>query len=239
LDLSFTSWNAKIDAHTIGNSGFENSHVELANLWSTNSSTSAGGTPSNNYIDIDTTWNSILRQAPAATGTTGKDLMIASGSGTLLGDNGNDVLVASGAGNTLNGGAGNDLLLGGSGSDTLIGGSGNDIVAGGAGPDTFKFAELGTANIDTIADYNFAEGDKIDVSALLDSVFGSGALESNYIHLTSSLTNPADLVLQVDTGGTGDFTGGTHDVVTLVGINTVGADPIRVFFAGHDYLLTA
>ena len=95
---------------------------------------------------------------------------------------------------------------------------------------------MGAANIDTIADYNFAQGDKIDVSALLDSVFGSGALESNYIHLTSSLTNPADLVLQVDTGGTGDFTGGTHDVATLIGINTVGADPVRGLLCRSRFL---
>ena len=231
LDLSFTTWNAEVAAHTTGNTGFETSHIELANLWSTDNSTSAGGTPTSNYINIDTTWNSVLGQTPTATSTSGSDLMIASAAGTVSGGNGSDVLVAAPAGNTLDGGPGNDFLLGGVGNDVLIGGTGNDVLAGGAGADTFKFAELGSANSDIVVDYNFTEGDRIDLSGLLDATGINDGNMSSYLHLLEVGSN---IVVQVDTTGSGNFTGGTHDVATLVGIATAGnTDPVHVYFSGH------
>ncbi|MDJ0572078.1 MAG: calcium-binding protein [Pleurocapsa sp. MO_192.B19] len=58
---------------------------------------------------------------------------------------------------------GNDSLTGGSGNDLLEGGNGNDTLMGGEGADTFV---LGFDGIDTIADFNFAEGDTIQISAM-------------------------------------------------------------------------
>jgi hypothetical protein len=107
------------------------------------------------------------------------------------------------------------------------------VLAGGAGTDTFKFAAMGSANVDTVVDYNFIVGDQIDLSDLLDATGINDGNISSYIHLTQIGSN---IIIQVDTAGTGTFTGGSHDVATLVGIGTTGAtDPVRVHFSGHDH----
>jgi len=64
----------------------------------------------------------------------------------------------------LTGGCGIDFLVGGDGNDILVGGLGNDVLSGGQGADTFTVntGETGAGNADTIVDYNFAEGDKLD-----------------------------------------------------------------------------
>ena len=59
------------------------------------------------------------------------------------------------------GGEGNDSLTGGSGDDLLKGGNGDNLLKGGSGADIFV---VGFDGIDTIADFNFAEGDKIQLS---------------------------------------------------------------------------
>ena len=60
---------------------------------------------------------------------------------------------------------GDDLLHGGSGRDTLIGGAGADTFIF----DTVALTDAGAGILDLIADYNFSEGDVIDLSALLGS----------------------------------------------------------------------
>ena len=132
---------------------------------------------------------------------------------------------------------GNDTLVGDTGDDTLSGGAGNDVLTGRAGADTFKFAEMGSANSDIVTDYNYAEGDRIDLSGLLDGTGINDGNMSSYLHLLESESN---IVVQVDTIGSGNFTSGTHDVATLVGIATSGnTDPVRVFFSGHDHGLVS
>lgn len=98
----------------------------------------------------------------------------------LFGGSGNDFLDGSiggdrlegGAGNdTLAGGAGNDALFGGLGNDRLVGGTGKDQLAGGLGADQFVFTNpldsgAGPAGRDAITDFNRAQGDKIDLSAI-------------------------------------------------------------------------
>lgn len=74
-------------------------------------------------------------------------------------------------GNTLDGLAGNDRLNGQAGSDRLIGGTGRDRLTGGADADTFVFAEAGSANRDTILDYQ-AGIDRIELSG---TAFGLAA----------------------------------------------------------------
>ncbi len=81
------------------------------------------------------------------------------------GGDGNDILDASHTYTDITalGGAGNDSLTGGSGNDLITGGDGNDTLVGGFGADTFV---VGFNGIDTIADFNFSEGDIIQVSTL-------------------------------------------------------------------------
>ena len=47
----------------------------------------------------------------------------------------------------------------------FVGSDNDDVLIGGTGADTFKFAELGSTDRDTIADYEFAAGHQVDLSA--------------------------------------------------------------------------
>ncbi|ENO7534253.1 retention module-containing protein [Morganella morganii] len=148
------------------------------------------------------------------------------GSDILNGGAGNDILYGQGGNDTLNGGAGNDKLyggdgndslLGGDGDDILIGGKGNDVLTGGKGADTFKWQE-GDFGHDIVKDFNPKEGDKLDLSGLLNELNGTADI-SHYIR--TSIVNSSQ-VIEVSTKGefTGDHAvkGGTVDVsITLEG----------------------
>lgn len=88
----------------------------------------------------------------------------------LVGGDGNDYLLAYDNYDILVGEAGNDTLDGGAGDDFLNGGSGSDTLTGGAGADKFVFSSP-FDGIDSITDFTYLEGDKIEVSA---SGFGIG-----------------------------------------------------------------
>jgi hypothetical protein len=113
---------------------------------------------------------------------SGQTLLGGYGSDVILGKGGDDLLYG-GTGSTqgewfnpaiaslysndgddvLSGGTGNDRLLGETGNDFLAGDAGNDLLTGGAGADTFVFKAAGQG-IDTITDWQFSEGDKIQIS---------------------------------------------------------------------------
>jgi hypothetical protein len=106
---------------------------------------------------------------------TGSFTITAQNSPTLDGSDSVDALALAGGpdDNMLIGGDGDDILSGGDGDDTLIGGAGNDILdggrgddilTGGAGADTFIVGQ----GDDTILDYSKFEGDKVDISHVLD-----------------------------------------------------------------------
>jgi len=79
-----------------------------------------------------------------------------------IGDSGNNTIRGNAGNNHLYGGAGRDKLFGGLGDDMLSGGLGKDILTGGQGADTFVFdSALGKGNVDKIADFKHAQGDKI------------------------------------------------------------------------------
>jgi Ca2+-binding RTX toxin-like protein len=88
---------------------------------------------------------------------------------TLHGGDGKDVLYGGGGGDQLWGDAGVDILYGEGGDDTLHGGADADKLYGGVGADTFVFQTTGessSAAKDRIFDFNAAEGDVIDLSAI-------------------------------------------------------------------------
>jgi Ca2+-binding RTX toxin-like protein len=58
-----------------------------------------------------------------------------------------------------------DSIVGRGGNDILTGGAGDDTLTGGAGVDTFKTGE----GNDNITDYSKASGDKVDISAVLNT----------------------------------------------------------------------
>ena len=135
------------------------------------------------------------------------------------------------------GGTGNDTIVGGKGDDVITGGLGNDTLTGGLGADRFVFAEMGTANKDTILDYSASQGDTIDLTALLGSNTGvTNANINNYVHLAQSGN---DITVQVDTAGGGNFSGGAHDVVTLHGYGTSGNDIVNIVFQNAQHQMVA
>jgi Ca2+-binding RTX toxin-like protein len=55
---------------------------------------------------------------------------------------------------TLVGGSGNDTIFGNSGNDWIEGRGGNDQLSGGSGQDSYVFRESGSANADTLANFD-------------------------------------------------------------------------------------
>ncbi|WP_437882588.1 calcium-binding protein [Pseudomonas sp. LRF_L74] len=88
----------------------------------------------------------------------------------LIGSDYDDNLAGNAVANILKGGAGNDVLNGREGDDVLDGGAGSDSLTGGSGADRFVFGKLEDMGLgdlaDLIRDFNAAEGDRIDLSAL-------------------------------------------------------------------------
>jgi Ca2+-binding RTX toxin-like protein len=117
-------------------------------------------------------------------GSDGDDTLQGSfGNDLLNGGSGNDILNGSHDNDTLAGSDGNDTLQGGFGNDLLHGGFGIDALTGGNGADTFYFGEFVRQQIDSITDFKYLEGDKIQVEAV---AFGIGVGESNRFTFNSS-----------------------------------------------------
>ncbi|MFK8333315.1 immunoglobulin-like domain-containing protein, partial [Pseudomonas sp. BJa5] len=180
------------------------------------------------------------------------------GADTLLGGDGNDILFGQGGDDYLDGGKGNDILLGGAGIDTLIGGEGNDtliggegidtllggegndilmggkgddILTGGSGADTFVW-KAGDTGKDVIKDFKPAEGDRLDLSDLLQGEKASTI--DNFLKIT---TVNGESTLQVSSEGKLNSAGGLANAdvtIKLEGVNwsnttinslVTGADP--------------
>ncbi|MBW3808361.1 retention module-containing protein [Aeromonas hydrophila] len=106
-------------------------------------------------------------------GGAGNDILFGgAGNDTLYGESGNDTLYGGSGNDTLYGGSGDDTLSGGLGNDILVGGLGNDILKGDGGADTFTWLQgdtaAGSVAKDYVVDFSKAEGDKLDLSDLLD-----------------------------------------------------------------------
>ncbi|QVN02020.1 retention module-containing protein [Pseudomonas rhodesiae] len=149
------------------------------------------------------------------------------GGDTLIGNAGNDILFGQGGNDTLSGGAGNDIL---------VGGKGNDILTGGAGADTFVWLKGDTntnGGFDRITDFKHGEGDKLDLSDLLQGNNDNNL--SKYLQLTTDASGNSTLSVS----STGSFTasgGGTADVTIKVdGANWgAGSSAINNLIAGGD-----
>ncbi|WP_419827856.1 glycoside hydrolase family 113 [Sphingomonas sp.] len=132
----------------------------------TGNDTMIGGTDNDTYY-VDAVGDRVVEAANEGTDTVKTTL-----ASYTLADN-VEKLEFAGSGNaTLIGNALANLITGGNGNDVLRGGGGADTLTGGLGADKFAFLEgdLGTANGSTqtvtIADFNHAQGDKIDLSGI-------------------------------------------------------------------------
>ncbi len=107
-------------------------------------------------------WGRFYEFLPTLKGTSYDD--------NIFGGEGNDILYGNLGNDKLFGHAGNDGFHGGYGNDYLSGGAGQDYLRGGVGADTFDFDSAGESlawgAYDTIADFSWEEGDKIDLSTI-------------------------------------------------------------------------
>ncbi|MBP5085017.1 VCBS domain-containing protein [Pseudomonas chlororaphis] len=137
-----------------------------------------------------------------------------------------DTLVGSMLADTLSGGDGNDIIVGRGGEDTL---------SGGAGADVFAYLNANEGG-DHILDYNYAEGDTLDLSTLLNANFVSGTSQvADFVQLAQS---GSDITVQVDPDGANN---GKHfvDVAVLDHASTPSHDLVRTWFGEADHTLTA
>ncbi|WP_338662297.1 PQQ-dependent sugar dehydrogenase [Pararoseomonas sp. SCSIO 73927] len=161
-----------------------------------------------------------------AAGGNGDDLLSGmEGNDTLAGGAGDDLLIGGAGADRLDGGEGADHLLGGAGADRLLGGAGDDVLAGGAGTDAmtggagadrFRWTTPSDSPrgspIDRVTDFNGAEGDRMDLSALADGrlafIGGAGFAASG----------PQVRVLELDEAWRVEVSvdGGPADLVLLV-----------------------
>ncbi|WP_454833062.1 tandem-95 repeat protein [Pseudomonas veronii] len=149
------------------------------------------------------------------------------GADKLIGNAGDDILFGQGGNDVLNGGAGNDILVGGKGNDTLT---------GGAGADTFVWLKGDTntgTGVDTITDFKHSEGDKLDLSDLLQG--NNDTNLTNYLKLSTDSAGNSTLSVS----SSGSFTaqgGGTADVTIKVDGASWGSGSaaINSLIAGGD-----
>ena len=117
---------------------------------------------------------------------------------------------------TIYGGAGNDTIYGGTGNDTIYGGEGDDILYGGTGNDLFVW-ESGDLGNDQIMD--FAAGDQLDVSSLLDRLGWDGTAGTRDSFISKSEL-AGDTVLSLY-GGDGTTVVSTITLENVTGLGTI------------------
>ena len=149
-------------------------------------------------------------------GTTGNDSLMGSDlADTLRGESGDD---------QLNGGTGNDLLVGGAGDDILIGGLGDDQLTGGSGADTFTW-KAGDLGKDSILDFNASEGDRIDLSDLLQGENDGNLLSYLRVDTTTSTLQISTTGVLNDTGSNADVTIKLENGGAAVDLSSYGSNP--------------
>jgi Ca2+-binding RTX toxin-like protein len=140
-----------------------------------------------------------------------------------IGGSGNDTITGNAVANVLNGGAGNDTLNGAGGADTLVGGLGADHFVFDSA--AYADATAGSPIVDTISDYDRGsgtfsqgEGDQIDLTALLSSVYNNGAVPVASIARVVVDGDGTGALLQIDMDGAGNAAHWTT-IAELTGIH--------------------
>jgi VCBS repeat-containing protein len=135
-----------------------------------------------------------------------------------------------GAGDLLDGGAGNDWLFGQGGDDVLIGGVGNDHLYGGTGADTFVWnaADRGGNYHDVVHDFNVADGDKLNLSALLDGVDPNAGVDVLSQYLSVDTSNGVDTLVNVSSSGHVQDTAAVDQTITLANTVLSGGDSASI-----------
>ena len=129
---------------------------------------------------------------------------------------GSNGALRDGGDDTLSGGAGNDTIFGQEGNDKIYGGAGNDMLYGGTGADDFMF-DATNNGIDTIKDFSVAQGDALDVSAMLAAF---NPLQDSINDFVFATTEGANTIVKVDVTGSGNFAG-AQTIAILQGVTGI------------------
>ncbi|WP_027947778.1 type I secretion C-terminal target domain-containing protein, partial [Litchfieldella anticariensis] len=113
------------------------------------------------------------------------------------------IVVGSSADDALAGSGNSDLLYASDGNDTLIGGAGDDTLYGGLGADTFAWnlgdqGEADNAAADEVMDFSADEGDKLELSDLLQERDSDSDI-GDYLHASDD--GEGGTVIHVSTSG--------------------------------------
>ena len=142
------------------------------------------------------------------------------GADRLRGMEGNDTLKGADGNDVISGGAGADLLDGGAGEDWLSGGAGADTLTGGLGADRFVIGTLEHGG-DTILDFSSAQGDKLDVRAILGGAgTGYGALSAGGFVRLTAVTGGVRFDVDEDGGANEWVAQATFSGATVAGLGT-------------------
>lgn len=174
----------------------------------------------------------------------------------VSGTDASETIFGTDADEVLNGIGGNDRLYGGGGADELNGESGADTFVFTKVSDSYYNSAAKAGNVDLITDFKYAEGDRIDVSALGFTGLGNGYNHTlqlsvddygKYTYLSRDLTATGDQfkfsVLDRDYGD-------GHNIIfansaPLLGtVGTAGNDVLRSSYSAtgqdsHGVLLDA
>jgi Ca2+-binding RTX toxin-like protein len=134
---------------------------------------------------------------------------------------------------SLKGFGGADTLVGHDGNDRLEGGLGADLLRGDLGADRFVWSSiddtgLTAATADLVADFNAAQGDRIDLSNVDANIYAAGNQAFTFIGTAPFSGAPGeiryvhsggDTLIQMQTGIDPDVEG----VIRLAGIHTPDA----------------
>ncbi|WP_244475809.1 calcium-binding protein [Methylobacterium sp. Leaf93] len=133
-------------------------------LGGSGSDTMRGGTGNDTYV-IDNAGDRAIEQPGE-----GYDTIRATVSHTMEANT--EKMVLSGNGDLVaNGNAGNNEIYGNAGDTEIYGGDGRDLLYGRGGADTFVFKDVTDSDVaiggrDIVKDFDFAAGDRIDLSAI-------------------------------------------------------------------------
>ena len=204
----------------------------VATLW---------GAPSFDATNIEVINGSAPTGGQTINGTASNDTLVGgAGNDTINGQAGADLIQGLGGNDSLLGSAGWDTLQGGDGNDWLQAGTWSDTVTGGAGSDSFAWAESGSNNRDSVADFVSGTDELLFDMAGFAALGAAGAWAAGdgrfYAAAGASAGHDADdrLVYNTTNGNLyydadGSGSGSAQLVATLSGAPSVSAADITVF----------
>jgi Ca2+-binding RTX toxin-like protein len=105
---------------------------------------------------------------------------------------------------------------------------GNDTLTGGAAADVFKFIANDVGS-DIITDFTKADGDKLDLTALLSGLGITASNVAQYLNF-SRVGSTADAILKIDVQGAGDFVSPELSITLQGAWSTLSSDTALTLF---------